>query len=50
MEAELEENPLWQRLDAVEDGTARFVPSYWNSGYSLAIPRVIEDIRNYMLG
>lgn len=50
VKAELEENPLWQRLDAVKEGTARFVPSYWNSGYSLAIPRVIEDIRGYMLG
>jgi iron complex transport system substrate-binding protein len=47
---DLEENPLWRRLGAVERGTARIVPSYWNSGYSLAIPRVIEDIRAYMLG
>lgn len=47
---DLESNPLWRRLGAVEGGTARIVPSYWNSGYSLAIPRVIEDIRTYMLG
>lgn len=50
VKAELEENALWQRLEAVEEGTARFVPSYWNSGYSLAIPLITEDIRTYMLG
>jgi len=47
---ELEGNPLWQKLSAVERGTARIVPSYWNSGYALAIPRIIEDVRGYLLG
>jgi len=48
--SELESSPLWQKLDAVQKDTARIVPSYWNSGYALAIPRIIEDIRSYMLG
>lgn len=47
---ELEGNPLWRRLGAVRRGTARIVPSYWNSGYALAIPRIIEDVRSYVLG
>jgi len=50
MQQELQNNPLWQQLRAVRNGTARIVPSYWNSGYSLAIPRIIADIRRYMLG
>jgi iron complex transport system substrate-binding protein len=48
--SDLESHPLWRGLGAVEKGTARIVSNYWNSGYSLAIPRIIEDIRNYMLG
>jgi iron complex transport system substrate-binding protein len=47
---ELEGNALWRSLGAVERGTARIVPGYWNSGYALAIPRVIEDVRGYLLG
>lgn len=47
--SELQSSALWQGLSAVEAGRDRIVPSYWNSGYSLAIPRIIEDIRRYML-
>jgi iron complex transport system substrate-binding protein len=47
--SELQSSALWQGLSAVEAGRDRIVPSYWNSGYSLAIPRIVEDIRRYML-
>ena len=47
---ELREDPLWQKLNAVQNDQVYFVGGYWHdSGSILAINAILDDIEKYLV-
>ncbi|MGD1951892.1 MAG: ABC transporter substrate-binding protein [Leptolyngbyaceae cyanobacterium] len=48
---ELREDPLWQKLNTVQNDRVYFVDGYWQeAGSILAINAVLDDIKKYLVG
>ena len=47
--AQLQSDPLWMQLDAVQQGKAYQVPDYWIGYGPLAANAVIDDLYKYIL-
>ena len=46
----LREDPLWQKLNVVQNDRVYFVGGYWHdSGSILAINEILDDIENYLI-
>mgnify|MGYP005839995481 CR=1 FL=1 len=45
---ELQNNPLWQQLKAVQQGRVYQVPSYWIGSGPVAADLVINDLFKYL--
>jgi len=46
---ELESQPLWQHLQAVQNGQVHFVPDYWIGSGPLAANAIIDDLFKYLV-
>jgi iron complex transport system substrate-binding protein len=47
--AELQENALWQRLNAVRKNRVYFVPDYWIGSGPIAANAVLDDLYKYLI-